>query len=96
MGALLGACQVHKNDVLALAEVAAKKLTESEPHKTSNYVLLSNISAEVGRWDEAGNMGVLIKERGVRKPPGLAGSTQRKWLSPCLFTICRTRRVSVT
>jgi pentatricopeptide repeat protein len=72
-GAMLGACQVHKNN--ELAQVAAKKLIELEPHKTSNYVLLSNISAEAGRWDEAEKMRGLIKERGVRKPPGLAGST---------------------
>jgi hypothetical protein len=67
MGCTAWACRVHKNGVVALAEVAAKKLIESEPHKTSNYVLLSNISAEAGRWDEAENMRVLIKEKGVRK-----------------------------
>lgn len=72
-GALLGACRVHKND--ELARFAAEKLFELEPRKTSNYVLLSNISAESGKWDAAENMRTLIKERGVHKPPGLAGST---------------------
>jgi hypothetical protein len=34
------------------------------------------MSAEAGNWDEAEKMRVPIKEReGVRKPPGLAGST---------------------
>jgi pentatricopeptide repeat protein len=72
-GAMLAACRVHQND--ELAQLAAKKLIELEPHKTSNYVLLSNISAEAGRWDEAENMRASINERGVHKPPGLAGST---------------------
>jgi pentatricopeptide repeat protein len=71
-GALLGACRLHKNH--ELARFAAEKLFLLEPHKTSNYVLLSNISAEAGKWDEAEKMRVPIQERGVYKPPGLAGS----------------------
>jgi hypothetical protein len=55
--------------------LAAEKLFELEPHKTSNYVLLSNISAEAGKWDEAEKARASIKEKGVHKPPGLAGST---------------------
>ncbi|XP_072986437.1 uncharacterized protein [Typha latifolia] len=71
-GALLGACRIHKNQ--ELAKFAAEKLFELEPHKTSNYVLLSNINAEAGRWDEVERMRVLIKERGVLKQAG------RSWI----------------
>jgi pentatricopeptide repeat protein len=72
-GALLGACWLHKNH--ELEQFAAEKLFLLEPHKTSNYVLLSNVSAEAGKWDEAEKMRVPIQEKGVYKPPGLAGST---------------------
>jgi len=72
-GALLGACQMHKNH--ELARLAAEKLSELEPRKASNYVLLSNISAEAGKWDEAEKARASIKEKGANKPPGLAGST---------------------
>jgi len=72
-GALLGACRLHKNN--ELARLAAEKLFELEPKKTSNYVLLSNISAEAGKWDEAEKARASIKEKGVHKTPGLAGST---------------------
>jgi pentatricopeptide repeat protein len=71
-GALLGACRLHKND--ELAKLAAEKLFDLEPRKTSNYVLLSNINAEAGKWDEAEKARASIKEKGVHKPPGLAGS----------------------
>uniref|UniRef100_A0A0A9FFT4 Pentatricopeptide repeat-containing protein n=1 Tax=Arundo donax TaxID=35708 RepID=A0A0A9FFT4_ARUDO len=70
-GALLGACRLHKNH--ELAQFAAEKLFQLEPHKTSNYILLSNISAEAGQWDEAEKTRVSISEKGVHKPPGLAG-----------------------
>lgn len=72
-GALLGACRLHKNH--ELARFAAEKLFSLEPRKTSNYVLLSNINAEAGKWEEAEKMRVSIQEKGVHKPPGLAGST---------------------
>ncbi|KAF2301395.1 hypothetical protein GH714_023609 [Hevea brasiliensis] len=49
-GALLAACRTHKN--LELGKLAAQKLLEFEPDKTSNYVLLSNMHAEAGRWSE--------------------------------------------
>jgi pentatricopeptide repeat protein len=71
-GALLGACRVHKNHEIAW--LAAEKLFELEPCKASNYVLLSNICVEAGKWDDADKVRVLMKERCVYKPPGLAGS----------------------
>ncbi|KAL6334567.1 hypothetical protein AAG906_018906 [Vitis piasezkii] len=67
-GALLGACRIHGN--LELAKFAAEKLLEFEPHKTSNYVLLSNMQAEAGRWDEVARVRRLMKEKGAEKQPG--------------------------
>ncbi|KAA8526146.1 hypothetical protein F0562_007754 [Nyssa sinensis] len=67
-GALLGACRTHRN--LELATLSAEKLLELEPHKTSNYVLLSNMYAEARRWDEVEKLRVMIKEAGAEKQPG--------------------------
>ncbi|CAN1305311.1 Pentatricopeptide repeat-containing protein At3g26782, mitochondrial [Linum perenne] len=49
-GALLAASKKHKN--LETAEVAARKLFVLEPENSANYVLLSNMYAEAGKWDE--------------------------------------------
>ncbi|XAR52837.1 hypothetical protein NMG60_11021139 [Bertholletia excelsa] len=67
-GALLSACHVRGD--LALGSLAAEKLSELEPHKTSNYVILSNMQAEAGRWEEVESMRMLMKEQGVEKQPG--------------------------
>ncbi|XWS47375.1 hypothetical protein CRYUN_Cryun14cG0147000 [Craigia yunnanensis] len=67
-GALLAACKTHGN--LKLGKIAAKKLLEFEPHKTSNFVLLSNMQAEAGSWDEVENMRLLMKETEAEKQPG--------------------------
>lgn len=67
-GALLAACKTHGN--LKLGKIAAKKLSEYEPLKTSNFVLLSNLQAEAGSWGEVENMRLLMKETEAEKQPG--------------------------
>ncbi|KAM0951653.1 putative tetratricopeptide-like helical domain superfamily [Dioscorea sansibarensis] len=67
-GALLGACRIYRN--AGLANIASEKLGEFEPCKSSIYVLLSNIHADAGRWDEVERTRVLMKERGVKKQAG--------------------------
>ncbi|XVF21058.1 hypothetical protein REPUB_Repub12eG0057700 [Reevesia pubescens] len=67
-GALLAACKTHGN--LKLGKIAAKKLLEFEPHKTSNFVLLSNMQAEAGSWAEVENMRLMMKETEAEKQPG--------------------------
>lgn len=67
-GALLGASRIHRN--LEVGKFAADKLFKLEPHKTSNYVLLSNMHADVGRWDEVESVRVLMKESRAEKKPG--------------------------
>jgi pentatricopeptide repeat protein len=49
-GALLGACRIHHN--IKLGKHVAKHLIKLEPENAANYVLLSNIYATAGRWDE--------------------------------------------
>ncbi|KAK3126839.1 hypothetical protein QOZ80_7AG0563600 [Eleusine coracana subsp. coracana] len=67
-GALLSACRIHKN--VELAEISAKRLFELDMTNSGYYVLLSNIYAEVGMWKDVERMRVLVKTRGIEKPPG--------------------------
>lgn len=66
-GALLAACVVHEK--VELGEVAAKWLFELEPENTGNYILMGNIYAAAGRWEEAENVRNMINQIGLRKSP---------------------------
>ncbi|XP_008808560.1 pentatricopeptide repeat-containing protein At2g27610 [Phoenix dactylifera] len=65
---LLGACRVHRN--VSLGELAAKKLISLEPMHSAAYVLLSNIYAAAGKWEERANIRKLMDERKVKKEAG--------------------------
>ncbi|XP_058082198.1 pentatricopeptide repeat-containing protein At1g56690, mitochondrial-like [Magnolia sinica] len=67
-GALLGACRTHMN--LELAEVAAKKLLQLEPKNAGPYILLSNIYASRGRWEDVAELRKVMRVRRVSKSPG--------------------------
>ncbi|OVA16821.1 Pentatricopeptide repeat [Macleaya cordata] len=67
-GALLSACRIHGD--LELAEFASKELIHLEPWNSGNYVLLSNIYAELGKWDDVEKVRVLMNEKSVLKAPG--------------------------
>eukprot|EP01018_Ginkgo_biloba_P015477 Gb_20634 [translate_table: standard] len=69
---LLGACRIHGN--MELGERAAKCILQLEPEEVSSYVLLSNIYAAAGKWDDVANVRQLMKDRGVKKEPG------RSWI----------------
>ncbi|KAH9292829.1 hypothetical protein KI387_042004 [Taxus chinensis] len=69
-GSLLGACQIHSN--VELGECVAKHLFELEPENPAHYVLLSNIYAAVGRWDGVTRVRRMMKDRKVKKMPGLS------------------------
>eukprot|EP01018_Ginkgo_biloba_P031528 Gb_16955 [translate_table: standard] len=67
-GSLLGACRVHGN--IELGERAVERLIELTPENPGTYVLLSNIYAAAGRWNDAAKVRRLMKFRGVKKEPG--------------------------
>ncbi|KAJ9707795.1 hypothetical protein PVL29_000050 [Vitis rotundifolia] len=67
-GSLLGACRVHGN--VELGEFAAKHLFELEPENPGAYVLLSNIYATAGRWDDVARIRTKLNDKGMKKVPG--------------------------
>ncbi|XP_076925833.1 pentatricopeptide repeat-containing protein At3g26782, mitochondrial-like [Bidens hawaiensis] len=69
-GSLLAACRMHKN--VDLGEIAARKLFELDPQNCGYYVLLSNIYADAGRWEDVEKMRVYMKSHGLSKTPGFS------------------------
>ncbi|KAE9610684.1 putative tetratricopeptide-like helical domain-containing protein [Lupinus albus] len=67
-GALLSACRVHNN--VELAQVAAEALIKLEPESSAPYVLLYNMYANLGQWDDAERMRVRMEENNVKKQTG--------------------------
>ncbi|PKA67149.1 Pentatricopeptide repeat-containing protein [Apostasia shenzhenica] len=66
-GAMLGACRVHRN--IELGRWAADHLFQLRPEHSGYYILLANMYAEDGRWDEANKVRKLMKNRSVKKNP---------------------------
>ncbi|CAI9091971.1 OLC1v1027095C1 [Oldenlandia corymbosa var. corymbosa] len=71
-GSLLNSCKIHKN--LDLAELALEKLTELEPDDAGNYVILSNMYAQAGRWEGVARLRKLMADKGLKK------STACSWI----------------
>ncbi|KAF9598054.1 hypothetical protein IFM89_024041 [Coptis chinensis] len=65
---LLGACHVHRN--LELGKWAGENLISLNPHDSAAYVLLSNIYAAAGEWQERAKVRKLMDERNVKKEAG--------------------------
>ncbi|KAH9287824.1 hypothetical protein KI387_031941 [Taxus chinensis] len=67
-GGLLGACRVHCE--VELGECVAKVLFDLEPTNAGNYVLLSNIYADAGRWHDVARVRTMMKDKGIKMRPG--------------------------
>ncbi|XP_021279350.1 pentatricopeptide repeat-containing protein At2g27610 [Herrania umbratica] len=65
---LLSACRVHHN--LELGKLAAEQLISLQPQDSAAYVLLSNIYAATGNWEERTKVRKLMERRKVKKEPG--------------------------
>ncbi|RZC59478.1 hypothetical protein C5167_006784 [Papaver somniferum] len=67
-GTLLNACSAHGD--VELAEIAMERLIELEPFNDGNYVIMSNLYASKGQWEEVIKMRRFMKDRGILKTPG--------------------------
>ncbi|MQL72890.1 hypothetical protein Taro_005260 [Colocasia esculenta] len=67
-GALLLACRLHGN--VELGEVAAEAYSELEPDSNAHSVVLANIYAAAGKWDNARRLWKVMEERGMSKIEG--------------------------
>ncbi|CAK7337197.1 unnamed protein product [Dovyalis caffra] len=70
MGALLSACKANGN--VELPQEMLDHLVEFDSHDSGVYVLLSNIHAINQRWADVTRIRRLMKEKGIKKPPGLS------------------------
>ncbi|XP_074591883.1 pentatricopeptide repeat-containing protein At5g66520-like [Curcuma longa] len=68
LGALLGACKIHRD--ADMGEQIGRQVIELDPHNGGRYVLLANLFASTGRWDGVAEMRTLMNDRGVKKEPG--------------------------
>lgn len=67
-GALLGACRIHHKT--ELGEVAARNLLQLDSDHAGYYILLSNIYAVDGKWDNMAELRNLIKQKKMKKMTG--------------------------
>ncbi|PON58664.1 Tetratricopeptide-like helical domain containing protein [Trema orientale] len=65
---LLGACKTHKK--FNIGEPIAKSLIRQDSCDPSFYVLLSNMYAGLGLWDDVRKVRMMMRERNVKKLPG--------------------------
>eukprot|EP01018_Ginkgo_biloba_P030859 Gb_11981 [translate_table: standard] len=66
--ALLSACTIHGN--MEIGKRVAQCILELEPRDHASSVMLSNIYAAAGRWDEVASVRKLMRDRGVKKEAG--------------------------
>ncbi|KAH8487589.1 hypothetical protein H0E87_026241 [Populus deltoides] len=64
----LGACRVHGN--MDLGKHAAEMILEQDPHDPAAYILLSNLHASAGQWEEVAKIRKKMKERNLTKEAG--------------------------
>ncbi|XP_054778055.1 pentatricopeptide repeat-containing protein At2g35030, mitochondrial-like [Prosopis cineraria] len=68
LGALLGACKLHGDAMLANS--IGGKLLELQPSSSGGYALLANAYAAEGKWDECAQVRKKMRERSVKRIPG--------------------------
>ncbi|XP_057428224.1 pentatricopeptide repeat-containing protein At3g12770-like [Lotus japonicus] len=72
-GSLLTASVMHGNSMTR--DLAYRCLLELEPENPSNYISLSNTYASYKRWDVVTEVRTMMKERGLKKVPGISWIT---------------------
>ncbi|KAF4364212.1 hypothetical protein F8388_000164 [Cannabis sativa] len=64
----LGACRVHGD--AERGKLAAERLIKLEPENSGALVLLSNLYAKEGKWEEVRALRTMMKEGNIKKLPG--------------------------
>ncbi|XP_041009096.1 pentatricopeptide repeat-containing protein At1g71490-like [Juglans microcarpa x Juglans regia] len=67
---LLGACRIHGNT--DIGEWAAQKLLEMRPKNSGYYVLIANMYAASGCWNNLAKVRTSMRDLGVKKAPARA------------------------
>ncbi|KAG9456761.1 hypothetical protein H6P81_001269 [Aristolochia fimbriata] len=67
-GSLLNSCRLHNN--VELGEIVARRLFLLEPNNAGNYVILSNIYAKAGRWEDVRRVREMMEKREIKKNAG--------------------------
>lgn len=77
---LIGACRKHRNT--EVGEWAAKNLLEMKPQNSGYYVLIANMYAAAGCWNELAKVRTSMRDWGVKKAPGCAWIDAGAGISP--------------
>ncbi|XP_010916776.1 putative pentatricopeptide repeat-containing protein At3g05240 [Elaeis guineensis] len=67
-GSLLASCRVHH--MMELGQKIAQHIIKIAPDDEGAHVLISNLYAEAGRWDDVRQVRALMGSRGIEKSPG--------------------------
>ncbi|KAL5771370.1 hypothetical protein ACOSP7_015524 [Xanthoceras sorbifolium] len=67
---LLGACKIHGN--VEMGERIADALMEIEPTESGSYVLMSNLYADKGDWENVAKVRKGMRVKGVKKEVGFS------------------------
>ncbi|XP_010243684.1 PREDICTED: pentatricopeptide repeat-containing protein At2g42920, chloroplastic [Nelumbo nucifera] len=65
---LLSACRKHGNS--EMGKRAARQMIELDPSETCSYILLSNVYAAAGQFENAMDARLSMKEKQIKKEPG--------------------------
>ncbi|XP_028759941.1 pentatricopeptide repeat-containing protein At5g19020, mitochondrial [Neltuma alba] len=74
-GTLLAACRTHGN--VEIGEMAARSLAALEPSHGGSKVLLSNIYADAGRWEDVSMVRKVMQTQKTNRMPGCSGFVRR-------------------
>lgn len=74
--ALLNSCRMYKST--SVAEETAIHISQMNSEMTGSYMLLSNIYAASGRWEESARVRTAAKTKGLKKIPGQSWIEVRK------------------
>ncbi|KAK9116628.1 hypothetical protein Sjap_015575 [Stephania japonica] len=67
-GALLSGSRMHQD--IKTCELSLKELIELEPNNSGAHVLLSNVYAKTGRWEDVRHVRNLMEAKRIKKVPG--------------------------